>query len=283
MPTIFKRASQVMSLPIVEYLSPGGNVPSSAEALEGYLRCQRLSQKAANEVAGLIQEGWTEIQAAQLLKTFLMDSGVRAFFHHPFVWFGERTRFDGVQNYAQYGPSKRCLLPGEVFILDAAPIYHGYVADIGFTSSLGENIELNRAKEFLSQLRNEIPKLFNSAPTGSDVWKVIDQKITEAGYSNIHKRYPFSVLGHRVHETNESFGFLKFLNFGWQSYWAFASRGLFGQLLNSNYTGDFKGLWAIEPHIGTSNFGAKFEEILIVEPNRIKWLESAPQYGGVFL
>ena len=104
-----------------------------------------------------------------------------------------------------------------------------------------------------------------------------------AGYNNIHQKYPFSVLGHRVYETNERFGSLKLLNFGWQSFWALASRGIFGQLLNANHEGDLTGLWAIEPHIGTQTFGAKFEEILIVEPHRVKWLESNPQYGNSFL
>lgn len=283
MQSIFKKASKLASLPVLDHISPKSNFTPSSETVEGFLRCQRLAQSAAYEVAGLIQEGWTEIQAANLLKTCLMDSGVRAFFHHPFAWFGDRTRFQGIKTYGQYSPSKRCLLPGEVFILDAAPIYHGYISDIGYTSSLGKNSELEEAKLFLLKLRSEIPNLFQTLRDGGEVWSLIDQKIKDAGYNNIHQKYPFSVMGHRVHETNEQFGFLKFLNFGWQSYWTFASRGLFGQLMNSHFSGDLTGLWAIEPHIGKSNFGVKFEEILVIEPHRVKWLDSNPQYGKSFL
>jgi Xaa-Pro aminopeptidase len=280
MPALLKKISKVKALPL---LAPLANSSLSPEALDGFLRCQRLSQKAAYEVGSLIQEGWTEIQAAKLLKTYLMDSGVRAFFHYPFAWFGERTKFVGVKNYAQYSPSRRCLLPGEVFILDAAPIHHGYIADIGFTSSLGENRELEKAKLFLSAVRGEIPKLFSSRISGSKIWNQIDQKIKEGGYSNVHQKYPFSVLGHRVHETQEALGFLKVLNFGWQSFWTLGSRGIFGQLLNANHEGDLNGLWAIEPHIGTSSFGAKFEELLIVDAQIARWLEPTPQYGKNFL
>ncbi|NBY19228.1 aminopeptidase P family protein [bacterium] len=283
MQPLLKQVSKVTGLPLIEHLSPRSNITPSNEMIEGYLRCQRLAQRAALEVAGLAREGWTETQAAQLFKTSLMDSGVRAFFHHPFAWFGERSRFEGIKSYSQYGPSKRRLLPGEVFILDAAPIYHGYIADIGYTFSLGNNAELEKAKNFLSELRGLIPSLFQNTKNGGDVWNEIDRKINEAGYTNIHQKYPFSVLGHRIHETNEHLGFLKVLNFGWQSYWTLASRGLFGQLLNSNFCGDLTGLWAIEPHIGTPSFGAKFEEILMVEPNRVKWLEPNPQYGKSFL
>ena len=283
MPPLLKKVSEISAIPLIEYLSPRANVPPTLLAIEGYLKSQRLSQSAAYEVSGLIQEGWTEIQAAKLLKTFLLDSGVRSFFHHPFAWFGERTRFEGIKPYAQYGPTKRCLQPGEVFILDAAPILNGYISDIGFTCSLGENDRLTMAKQFLSSLRDEIPKLFESKSNGAEIWNTINQKILDAGYSNIHKKYPFSVLGHRVHETNESLGFLKVLNFGWQSFWTLTSRGFFGQLLNSNHTGDLTGLWAIEPHIGTTDFGVKFEEILVVEHNRVRWLETHPQYGNRFL
>ncbi len=283
MPALMKRFSKVSSLPLIEYLAPKGNVCPAQDTIEGYLRCQRLSQAAAYEVSKLIQEGWTELQAANLLKTFLLDSGVRAFFHHPFAWFGERTRFEGIKNYAQFSPSKRVLLPGEVFILDAAPIYHGYIADIGFTSSLGKNAELEKAKTFLEELRSQIPKLFESRNSGGKIWETIHQKIIEAGYDNIHQKYPFSVLGHRVHESNELLGKVHFLNFGWQSFWNISARGVFGQLLNPNHEGDLTGLWAIEPHIGTRSFGAKFEEIILVEPSRVKWIESNPKYGKSFL
>lgn len=283
MDLLFKKLSKVSSIPGVELLSPPGNICPSHDAMEGYLRCQRLAQKSAFEVSQLIQEGWTETQAAKLFKTCLMDSGVQAFFHHPFAWFGERTRFEGIKNYMQFSPSKRVILPGEVFILDAAPIYHGYIADIGFTSCLGKNAEYDKARSFLKTLRTEIPQLFNLNSEGGVVWNAIDKKIIDAGYDNIHKKYPFSVLGHRVHETNELLGKFQFLNFGWQSYWSIASRGIFGQLLNSNYAGDLTGLWAIEPHIGNRSFGAKFEEILLVEPNRVKWIETNPQYGNEFL
>jgi len=283
MPELLKKLSKVSSIPGLELISPRVNVCPSHEAVEGYLRCQRLTQKAAYEVGQMIQEGWTESQAAKLLKTSLMDSGVQAFFHLPFAWFGERTRFKGIRHYGQYSPSKRVLLPGEVYILDAAPIYHGYVSDIGFTSSLGRNTDLEKAKTFLNELRIEIPKLFKDNRNGGSLWQAIHKKIADAGYENIHQKYPFAVLGHRVHETNEWLGKLHFLNFGWQSFWSLSSRGIFGQLLNANYEGDLVGLWAIEPHIGTQSFGAKFEEILLVEPHRVKWLETNPQYGNKFL
>lgn len=221
----------------------------------------------------MIQEGFSEIQAAELFDTYLRDHGVKAYFHHPFVWFGERTRFTGISNYKAYQPSERKLRRGEVFILDVAPILSGYFSDIGYTSSLGVNPLLNEAMIFLRSLREEIPLLFRRHKRGSEIWKAVDARIRDAGYENIHKKYPFSVLGHRVHKGVSENAAVSLLNFGWQSYWALLSRGLFGQLFNAQQEGDLTGLWAIEPHIGTHDFGAKFEEILVVTNEDVYWLK----------
>ena len=252
-------ASKIAELPVLRHLSPSVNRLVTAPEREGYLACQRLAEKAIKEIAALVREGWTERQAARLLNTYLRDCGVHTFFHEAFAWFGERTRFTGIRRYRDFLPSERVLREGEVFILDVAPIYKGYMCDIGFTASLGPNPLGDRAKAFLEKLRREIPGWFDGRRRGEEIWNLIDERIGEAGYDNIHEKYPFSVLGHRVHRIDVDILKLKILNFGWQSYWSLLSRGLFGQLLNGNHQGDLVGLWAIEPNIGTKDFGAKFE------------------------
>jgi Xaa-Pro aminopeptidase len=179
-----------------------------------------------------------------------------------------------VRHYPDFLSARRVIRPGEVYILDVAPIYKGYIADIGYTSSLGENPELDEAMDFLAELKREIPLLFVGQNTGRTVWQSIDRRIKEAGYDNIHQLYPFAVLGHRVHKVKAETPLPSLINFGWQSIWEFASRGIFGQLLNMNYVGELTGLWAIEPHIGTPGFGAKFEEILVVDHGGARWLEA---------
>ncbi len=274
MSTIFRAASRVTSVPGLNIVSPSAaSIPSGAD-LAGFLESQKLAKRGAREIAALLQEGWTETQTAKLLNTWLNDHGVQSWFHKAFVWFGERTRFDGVKSYWDYLPSKRVVRPGEVFILDVAPIVDGYICDIGYTSSLGSNPELDKAKEFMAKLRAEIPRLFETHAKGSSVWDGVNQIINDSGWENIHAKYPFSVLGHRVHRVKATWTETSFINFGWQSYWSFLSRGLFGQLLNENHVGAIDGLWAVEPHIGNAAFGAKFEELLLVDGGRAQWLES---------
>jgi Xaa-Pro aminopeptidase len=269
----FELASKIESLPVLNLVAPRAGRALTAEDEAGYLACQKLAKQGAAEIAALMDEGWTETQTADLYATWLADNGVRSYFHKPFVWFGERTRFNGVRTYWDYRPSRRVLLPGEVFILDVAPIHDGYICDIGYTSSLGPNPALAKAQAFLAELKADIPKLFIGKNTGGAIWASIDKRIKEAGYDNIHALYPFSVLGHRVYRVKSQGPDVDFIHFGWQSYWSFLSRGLFGQLLNQNYVGRLQGLWAVEPHIGTPEFGAKFEEILVVDRDGARWLE----------
>jgi Xaa-Pro aminopeptidase len=264
--------SKIPALPLLRRFSPPADKPMERTYLDGYLRAQNLAQQAARELAGWVQPGWTEARTADLLNTYLLDHGVASFFHKAFVWFGDRTRFAGVKNYSHYSPTHRVVREGEVFILDVAPIVDGYICDIGYTASLGENLEFEKARAVLSQLHQEIPLLFKAETTGGEICENVAARIRDAGYEPIHQKYPFAVLGHRVHRSRNEYGQVTLLNFGWQSYWEFLSRGLFGQLLNAHYEGKLEGLWAIEPHIGGPGFGAKFEQLLWVQDGKAEWL-----------
>jgi Xaa-Pro aminopeptidase len=244
-----------------------------------YLKAQKLAFSAAKELATLIQPGWSEEQAACLLNTYLQDHGVRSFFHYAYAWFGERTRFDGIsrRSYSAYKATKRILQENEVYILDVAPIVDGAICDIGYSHCSGEGTPAyHKAMAFLRDLRRDLPSLALGSGSGKDLWDSVDQRIKSFGYDNIHAQYPFSVLGHKVHEVS-SFGAgieFQFINFGWRSYFEFLRRGLFGELLSPERKESVIGIWAIEPHIGSrEGFGVKFEEILVVEKTRAYWIE----------
>ncbi len=272
MSQIFNWASRINSLPFLSKMSPVANRSYSEDEKLGYATSQKLAQQCAVEIAGMIQVGWTEEHAAQLMEVWLRDHGVKVFFHKPFVWWGDRTRFVGVKNYWNYLPTKRRLVEDEIYILDVAPIVNGFVSDIGFSGCFGESDDFDRGIQFLESLRAELPSLAVAAMNGDHLWKSIDQRMTASQYENIHATYPFGVLGHRLHRNTGTIE-ANFIHFGWQSYWDLLSRGLFGQLLNRDFQGDLRGLWAIEPHIGGRNFGLKFEEILVVEDGKAYWLD----------
>ena len=170
-------------------------------------------------------------------------------------------------------PTQRILRENEPYILDVAPILDGYIADIGYSDCQGDRKDFTDAMDFLKRLRSQIPELFSQGVSGGEICRTIELEIERAGYENRHHCYPFSVLGHRVHRVMAGVPDINILNFGWQSFWSLLSRGLLGQLFNGHTSGELIGLWAIEPHIGWNGYGAKFEEILVVEPGRVYWLD----------
>jgi hypothetical protein len=250
------------------------------EKLEGFRRSQRRALDAAIDVAKAVRPGWTERRAADLLSRHLRDQGIRSFFHDAFAWFGERAAFEGMSRWTDFMPSDRVLLEGESFILDVAPNDDGYVSDVGYGVVVPGDEVAAKAKVFLLELRERIPGFFDGDRSGADVCAAVDRCIEEAGYRPAHHRYPFSVLGHRLHR-HRSLGPLQVLRFGLESYVGFATRGVFGQLLNRHFFGSLDGLWAIEPHVATTGrpaVGFKFEEILVVKNGKARWLEPEPRW-----
>jgi Xaa-Pro aminopeptidase len=246
----------------------------SMPELEKLKATQSLARKAVKETMSFVREGWSEAQAANFLETSLRDQGVKEFFHKPFAWFGERTRFDGVRNYWQFQPRKdRFLKSNEVIILDVAPIYDQVSADIGYAFCLEEHPELERVKNNLRQLRTSILGYFKSQTKPRQIWKNVDQELRSLGYDNVHKKYPLQVLGHRLYNHPQKETGLSFLNFGLEAYRSLISRGILSEVITPLSSPSLLGAWAIEPHVGTKNFGAKFEEILVVTEQDCFWLD----------
>ena len=271
-----EKAKQIISrwpaLPILKRISPNDDQPATDESLLGFKRCQNLAYKGIKEIAAMIQPGWTEQKTADLLDTYLMDHGVQSFFHRSFVWFGSRTKFSGVENYLGFLPTQNKVEENDVIILDVAPILNGFSCDVGKSFCLGDNPDFIKTELYLKALKKKIPEFFKRYDNGADVCERIDHEISLAGYENIHQLYPFSVLGHRIHKVPNALP-AHLANIGWQSYWSMLSQGEFSELLSKDFQGDLTGLWAIEPHVGTSSFGVKFEEILVVESNQVYWLQ----------
>jgi Xaa-Pro aminopeptidase len=268
-----ERLSKIGKIPFLSRLSPSSaKIPSEGE-LQSYRNAQKLAYRCALEIGRELREGWTEKRTSTLMDTWLKDHGVKSAFHKSFAWFGDRTRFKNFHRYDDFLPSSNVLRAGDVIVLDTAPVVDGYVADIGFSFALQPHPELARARKLLLDFRTELPLLFGSFMSSAEIWTKVDERLKEEGFANCHKQYPFGVLGHRVHEVPFR-DFPSLLRpFGWHAYWALLSRGLFPELLGPWHVGEKTGLWALEPHLGGEGFGAKFEEILVVDEEGARWLD----------
>jgi Xaa-Pro aminopeptidase len=244
--------------------------------LEKFRAAQALAYEGAVAIARELKVGMTSREAAARLEHWFRARGVRTWFHRPLAWFGNHSRFDGFRNYGYFLPSTRKLARGDVAILDCAPVVDGVAADIGFTFALEPHDELTRARAELLRLREEIPRLFETSMSTSQIWAEVDSQLRVRGFDNCHARYPFQVLGHRLHRVPFPRLPAVLSPFTLHSYWALLSRGLIPELMGPWHEGEKRGLWAIEPHLGADGFGAKFEEILVVDDDgRARWLDDA--------
>lgn len=266
---LYRVASRFSSIP--EQLA-------TQDALQGFKRAQRLAYDAVEHVGTQLTPGMTEREAAELLAQYLKEQGTERYLHRPFAWFGDHSRFDGYATYGDYHPGSRALQMGDVAILDVSPVVDGYIGDVGYTVALGHNAELEQAKTFLLELRAILPELFASTMTPAQIWTDVNQRIASAGYDTVHDRYPHCVLGHRVFRVKPKQG--KHLRVGWGGFGWFSletNMALFkmgpSAALGPEHEGNKLGLWAIEPHFGWQGAGCKFEEILVVEPERVYWLD----------
>lgn len=253
------------------------------EVLADFRTVQALAYTCAQTVAAEIQPGMTERQVAARMKSWLQDHGVKDWFHQPFAWFGDRTAFRGFGGFhPAFYPSGRRIEANMPFILDCAPVLNGCVADIGYSGSLGENLILEQLQDDLIAHRELIVAQIKARHSMASVSQAVDRLCAKQGVEPRHKAYPFSVLAHKVDTINEKEFALNIGRFGLRSL-----RGLLQQmrtgrregwspLWNSSRRSNHApgiGLWAVEPHLGFRDVGAKFEELLVITEHDAFWLD----------
>ena len=250
--------------------------------LSRFREVQRLAYACAEAIAERLAPGMTERQAAAEMRRWLTRRGVDDWFHLPFAWFGDRTAFRGLIAPHQFFPTDRKLAVGMPFILDVAPVVDGYAADIGYAGSLGENAAVTRLQADLAAHRALIVEGVRAGRSFRRVYADVDRLLERQGYDNRHRCYPFGVLAHRVERVEgpganwELAGFgvrgigamLRSLTVGRVAGWS----PLWGPTAASEHP-PTPGLWAVEPHLGAGEVGAKFEELLVITEEDAYWLD----------
>lgn len=261
---------------------------------------QRLAYRCTTEVAAELGNGVTEREAATRLRQRLEDAGVVHFFHEPFAWFGDRTSFQGMSRPLDFFPSTQKLRPGMPAILDVAPAVDGYVADIGYAFSLGDNPVVEQGLRDLQAFRELIADRVGRGDAAGEVYRAVEDLLVDMGYRNCHRKYPFGVLAHRVYRLPQVGGprVGRMIN---RRVFGFSFAGgleLVGQLAASRLPAPVRkrlgalrqrspfvnvgpgseerlepGLWAFEPHIARGGVGIKWEEQLVVDEDRAYWLD----------
>ena len=264
-------------------------LPCTAADLAGYLRSQRLAYACATHVESQLEAGMTEIQAADLMRAYMIRHDIRHYFHAPFVWFGDRTELALDWSDEEFLPSQRRLVQGMPVILDVAPIVDGYASDIGYTFAFGGHPVVEAMLADLEVYRNMIPRLLKAGATMQQVYRTLDQQIAAAGYRSSHHAYPAGVIGHRVSTFAPGIGDEALTGgFGKSAFHYLKDKkeaSRHDPLVSPYWNGCDQsahapeaGLWAVEPHIARGGIGVKFEELLVVTEGDAYWLDPEPPH-----
>ena len=175
---------------------------------------------------------------------------------------------------------------GDAVILDAAPIFEGYTVDASYSLRFGEGGVPPALDQALAGFRASILERVRAKLTMREIARQVEAEIKALGLENCHRKHFGMVLGHRV--TRENNAFLR-----GRAIWGLAPRQIAWFFLNSyrsrkgkpevspnwNHTRQSAcpapdGLWAIEPHVAQGGFGAKFEDILVVQDGQAYYLDN---------
>ena len=258
----------------------------SDEELAKFREVQRLAYAGAEAVGAALEVGMTEREAARELRQWLTDAGVDDWFHLPFAWFGDRTAFRGFKQPLQFFPTKRKLEADMPVILDCAPMIDGYTADIGYACCVGSNPAQEQMVDDLAGIRDLILQRVCDGATLKQVYLDVDAAIAALGYENRHRVYPGRVIAHRVGRVHRGLPKRIVAGFGSRSLETlgreivldtFRARSPLWAADRASDHPPSPGLWAVEPHLGFRDIGAKFEEILVItgDPDRPAfWLDN---------
>ncbi len=261
----------------------------TALELQQFRQFQQQAYKTLNKARDLLQVGDTEVKTTRLIRKLFHQQGVHSYFHVPVALFGDRTAYPGDFGALEALATDQKLEKDMPVILDAAPIYKGYVVDTSLAFHYGKDKQKQSDYEQhyyqLKSFREMIIKLVREGKSFKAIELAVNQKIQEFGAINCHRKHIGEVLGHRIfRETRNFWSALSYKQLSlkhvlWLVWKSLASKkGWINQSPNWNHwwTSDhqpFEGLWAVEPHFAINGIGMKFEEILVIEKDNVYWLD----------
>jgi hypothetical protein len=261
---------------------------SSAE-LDRFRSLQQTCFRIQTDLAKELQEGLTEKEVAGELFVRYRSAGAGNFFHLPVALFGERTGLPGRWGIGKFYPRDVKLKAGDAVILDGAPLFSGFMLDTSYSFCFGPNPNPKHDEMMRSLLlqRTKIHDAVSRQLPFMEIAQCIADDCEALGYEGVHEKHPGEVLGHRAIRVRGPQGWrLRGSNgasLGWflmksaqAKHWPRQS-----PLWNRSASSDHlptDGLWLVEPHFASEDLGAKWEEILVIEKGRARWLEDEPPH-----
>jgi peptidase M24-like protein len=257
-----------------------------AAQLDRFRAAQRASYGVLEDTANGLEPGVSERETTTRMMRAFRALGVKSFFHLPVALFGARTALPGAWRNKNFWPTKTRLAEGDAVILDASPIFDGYLVDTSFSTRAGENAEHHQMLLDLAPFRAAIAARVREGVSFREIAVETDAQIRAKGYENRHQMHLEEVLGHRalrLRRPTPGWTFDKGFDVqtvGWFALHTVAARQRLWQFSPnwnaqpSSEHAPWDGLWAVEPHLGREGrLGAKWEELLVIQSGRVFWLD----------
>lgn len=272
--SVGRRLSKLDYLPLLKRLTPPLNFVPDQSEIELRIKGQDIALRCADTIAAEIKPGWTEKKTAKLIRLWLSDHGIQDYFHLPLVFFGERTRYNGMRKFSDHRATGKVLQENDVYILDFGPVIGGVACDVSVTKKIGNVEDFEKVYAALMKVRENLPAMIiDEGFNAGAVWNKVQIDIRRQGFEPLNQTSKYSFFGHRLNGTSGFPLARKLAGDGKQIFTEFMARGLSGQLWTQLHQGSLLGIWAVEPHIGTKTYGVKFEEMLLVSPTQVRWLK----------
>lgn len=253
--------------------------------LDRFRRWQGVSYAVLGEVVARLKVGVSERDAARWAMKAFRREGADRFFHLPVALFGERTTLPEPWTTESFWPTDRRLEPGDAVVLDASPIFDGYVVDTAISCTLEASPAHAAAMADDLAYRATILDAVRAGASFREIALAVDASLTRRGDRNCHRLHPEAVLGHRVVRITDlsavpppdPSGFDPTV-LGWfiRGIAAAADHRAPSPTWNDRPPSDHRpapGLWAVEPHLARGDLGVKWEELLVVEDHDAYWLD----------
>jgi hypothetical protein len=228
--------------------------------LDRFRAAQRSSFAVLEETAQGLERGVSERETTTRMMRAFRALDVKSFFHLPVALFGARTALPGKWRNGNFWPTKTRLAEGDAVILDASPIFDGYLVDTSYSTRLGANAEHHQMLLDLAPFRAAIAERVREGATFRAIALETDAQMRAKGYENRHQAHLEEVLGHRalrIRVPTPGWTYQKGFDaqtLAWFGLATVAGRRGLGASPNwnaqqSSEHAPWDGLWAVEPHV----------------------------------
>lgn len=211
------------------------------------MNAQEIAIQACQESKKYLVPGISEKKFSNICEEIMYSLGAEA------LWYPMLVNFNTNSIYCTRGnhlPSEEIILQDyDIVLIDFSPMVNGLWGDYSETIILGEDKIFKKLVEDARDIFERTYKFANECSTVGELFEYCNKLIQSSEYQLLD---PNGNIGHSIEDYDNQ------------------NKRIFISPDNSDVMLAGK-RWAIEPHIGTGGFGAKFENVIKIEAHSMRF------------